>query len=622
MTGRRLARSKREGPGSRPSPAGHGLLPPPEAIGGRGGRTSGSVRAAVLPLGVARRPGRPGRARRLRRRPRALQPRPPACPGRHARAGLQPALRERRLAVDPHRGGDRLRRHAVSRRLRLDGAQPARLRRPPDHPPGDARAPRRRREAARGPPARRVGRGRRGGVGDPRRGGAPHRARGARGDRAAAAARDRGGPRRRRGLAGDAPTRARARRGAGRQPAAGRRRGRGRGARVPHLARGPQLHLPGLSRVRAGRRRGRAEARRRARLGPRDPAPGRRLRELAGLRQPAARGARPRARALPAEPDQGELARHGAPRRLPRLRGRQALRRRGPRDRRAPLPRPLHTPRLPRQPGHRPDPAPQGGGGARARGLSEGQPQREGAHGDPRDLSARRAVPDHSRRAVRAGDRDPAPGRAPAAAAVRAPGHLRPLRVLPGVRAARPLQHREPPSHRGDHPARHRRAQPRLLHARVGVGARAAALPGLRGARPAAGRGPGRDRDAARGRHPFLGRRPAGGAARRARRGARLRALPPLRRRLPHRLPRRLGAALRPGRHPPDRGAERRGRARAHPLPPARGTDRAAAREGLPRRRAAGALGHPAAVREPRRGRGRRAALLDHPARPRLGLAL
>ena len=109
---------------------------------------------------------------------------------------------------------------------------------------------------------------------------------------------------------------------------------------------------------------------------------------------------------------------------------------------------------------------------------------------------------------------------------------------------------------------------------------------------------------------------------RRARRGARHRALPPLRRRLPRRLPRRLGAALRPGRHPPDRGAERRGRARAHPLPPARGADRAAAREGLPRRRAAGALGHAAAVREHGRGRGRRAALLDHPARPRLGLDL
>ena len=133
---------------------------------------------------------------------------------------------------------------------------------------------------------------------------------------------------------------------------------------------------------------------------------------------------------------------------------------------------------------------------------------------------------------------------------------------------------------------------------------------------------PARDRDAAGGRHPLLGRRPAGGAARGARRGARLRALPPLRRRLPHRLPRRLGAALRPGGHPPDRGAERRGRAGAHPLPPARGADRAAAREGLPRRCAARAVGHPAAVREPRRGRGRRAALLDRPARPRLGLAL
>ena len=69
---------------------------------------------------------------------------------------------------------------------------------------------------------------------------------------------------------------------------------------------------------------------------------------------------------------------------------------------------------------------------------------------DPRELPARRAVPDLRRRPVPDRHGDPAPGRAPAAAAVRAARHLRPLRLLPRVRAARPLQHREPAPHRGD----------------------------------------------------------------------------------------------------------------------------------------------------------------------------
>ena len=80
----------------------------------------------------------------------------------------------------------------------------------------------------------------------------------------------------------------------------------------------------------------------------------------AQLRRAAARGARARARAVPAQPHEGELARDRAPARVPRLRGRQALRRRRPRDRRAPLPRPLHDHRLPREPARDPDPAPQG----------------------------------------------------------------------------------------------------------------------------------------------------------------------------------------------------------------------------------------------------------------------
>ena len=56
-------------------------------------------------------------------------------------------------------------------------------------------------------------------------------------------------------------------------------------------------------------------------------------------------------------------------------------------------------------------------------------------------------------RAVRHGHGDPAPGRAPAAASVRAPRPLRALPLLPGLRPARPLQHGQPPAHRA-HPAR------------------------------------------------------------------------------------------------------------------------------------------------------------------------
>ena len=99
-----------------------------------------------------------------------------------------------------------------------------------------------------------------------------------------------------------------------------------------------------------------------------------------------------------------------------------------------------------------PDPAAQGSGGAGARRLPAREPQREGAGRDPRHLSARRALPDLGRRAVRGRDGHPPPRRAPAAAAVRAPRRVRALPLAARVRAARPLQHREPAPDRG-HPA-------------------------------------------------------------------------------------------------------------------------------------------------------------------------
>ena len=64
-------------------------------------------------------------------------------PGTPEGARLQPALRGARLAVHAHRRRDRDRRHAVPHRLGEHGAEPARLRGPPDHPPGPAGAPRR-----------------------------------------------------------------------------------------------------------------------------------------------------------------------------------------------------------------------------------------------------------------------------------------------------------------------------------------------------------------------------------------------------------------------------------------------------------------------------------------------
>ena len=105
--------------------------------------------------------------------------------------------------------------------------------------------------------------------------------------------------------------------------------------------------------------------------------------------------ARAGARALPAQPHQGQLARDGAPARLPRLRRRQALRRGRQRDRRAALPRPLHAQR-PTTPARREIPILRRKVEAvlDARGLPARQPQREGADRDPRDLPARRAVPD------------------------------------------------------------------------------------------------------------------------------------------------------------------------------------------------------------------------------------
>ena len=136
------------------------------------------------------------------------------------------------------------------------------------------------------------------------------------------------------------------------------------------------------------------------------------------------------------------------------------------------------------------------------------------------------------------------------------------------------------------HPARRLPAATHRLHdARLGVGARAAALPGPHRARPLARDArPARARAAARRGHALLGRRPRGGADRGARRGARQRALP------------RATATRSPPAYradwvarsaladiAPHRAACRRTTASAmQPLPPARGAARRAARQAVP----------------------------------------
>ena len=69
--------------------------------------------------------------------------------GRGQGQGLQPRARARRLDLALHRPRDRLRRHAVHRRLGDDGAEPPGLQHRAHDPPGDARRARRRRGARR-----------------------------------------------------------------------------------------------------------------------------------------------------------------------------------------------------------------------------------------------------------------------------------------------------------------------------------------------------------------------------------------------------------------------------------------------------------------------------------------
>ena len=249
------------------------------------------------------------------------------------------------------------------------------------------------------------------------------------------------------------------------------------------LARGPQLHLPRLSGVRARDRRGRAAAARRPGLG------------LGILRQAGGEaGSRgferlpPEVRALALEPYLLNLTKANSRATIHRPSyldyvGVKRFDADGQGGRRAPLPRPLHAHRLPARARRHPDPAPQGRRGPRRAPPSRRQPQREGAGRDPRGLPRDELFQISRGRADRHRDGHPPPRGAPAGAPLHPPRPLRPLLQLPRVRAARPLQHREQAAHRG-HPARGGRRHERRLHdARLRVGARALALPRLHGTR-------------------------------------------------------------------------------------------------------------------------------------------
>ena len=98
----------------------------------------------------------------------------------------------------------------------------------------------------------------------------------------------------------------------------------------------------------------------------------------------------------------------------------------------------------------------------RAVGSAPREPRPQGAPRHPRDVPARRAVPDLGGRALRDGDGHPPSRRAAARAAVRPPRRVRPLLLVPRLPAARALRHREPAAHPGDPPGGVRRDERRL----------------------------------------------------------------------------------------------------------------------------------------------------------------
>ena len=520
------------------------------------------------------------------------------------------------MDLGAHGRRDRQRRHAVPRRLGEHGAQPAWKRRPPHHPPGRPRAPRRDGAAPRRPAVRHAGRGRAARIVPPRRGRARDGAGPPRAPARGAGARARGRPGGGRGLAGHGRARPRGHRRRRTRPALDRPGGARREQGAARVDRRQPLHVPRLPRVRPrlGKRRARAAAG--ARHGARHPA---RQRRRGGRRRREARagGRRARAREGPSRPHEGELTRDRPPAVLPGLRRREALRRVGRGRGRAALPRSLYVDRVQREPSRHPAPAPQGPQGPGALGPPAREPRRQGAPRGARVSPARRALPDLRRRSLRHRHGHRPARRTAAGQALRPQGHLRALPLVPRLRAPRALQHAGTGEDRGHPPGGVRGRQRRLHRAALRVGAGADALRHLHapGCDPRVRR-PG-DRGAARRGDALVGRRPRRRTRRAPRRGAGHGAVRALSRRVPGGLPRRLHDGSRGARRRAHGAPRPRGRPRHDALPPARGGARLL-RPQAPAVRAA----DPALRRAPTpRGHGReglrRAPVRDRPRRPR-----
>ncbi len=364
----------------------------------------------------------------------AFRPPPPAR--RRQGPGVQSHRRRPRLREPPHDRADRQRRHAVPGQFDHQRVQSPRDLRPSAGPSRTGGTPRPRRR-----PGGHLGRGRRTGaarIDDAYRDRPPGRPTPARRTRRSIDARAGRGPAGGRGLAADAAGLPRRHRRSRPQPLAEP----GRIRRLPALARGQLLHLPGPSPLPLRRRclpARRPALRADAGLGSRHPAArrGAAVRGRPGRR----RGHGPlRARAAqhPDRQDRPSVA--GPSQRSDGLRDREDLRRRRPGDRRAALRRPVHVGCLPCAGAGRAAAARPGRRHRAPLRPRRAEPRRQGAAGDPRSLSARRAVPDRGGHALRPCAGHPAAAGTAARGAFCAARCRGPLRHLPGVRAARALR--------------------------------------------------------------------------------------------------------------------------------------------------------------------------------------
>ena len=209
-------------------------------------------------------------------------------------------------------------------------------------------------------------------------------------------------------------------------------------------------------------------------------------------------------------------------------------------DRRTPLPRAVHVVGVQLEPDRRAAAAPQGRGSGRTGRIPPGQSRPEGPDRDPRDLSARRSLPDQRRVALRERDGDPAAAGTPARTHLPEPRDVRPLRLVHRVPPARSLHDTGAHADRRDPHRRVPGAEPRVERAPRRVGARPPALRAARRSAPSAAFRHRRAGSGSRGGDARVGRRLPRLAHGDARRRGRARPAARLGRRVPCGLPRRL----------------------------------------------------------------------------------